>query len=65
MIINELIGKLVYEQAVSVDFISAETDINKDKLLDILNLKITATPREAEKILKALGVKLEEVLMVY
>ena len=65
MIINNFIKGLVDSHQVCIDDIADISGISVQRIEDIVNEKVTTTPNEAYRILKALGCNLEDVLEVY
>lgn len=65
MIINKLINELLDEQSVSIEQVSIETELSIDRLNEIINMKATVTPWEAEKILNVANIRLEEILVMF
>ncbi len=65
MIINNFIKDLVDANQVTIDEISELSGINIEHITEIVEMKATATPNEAYRILKVLGCDLGDVLEGY
>lgn len=65
MIIVDLIKELMYQQNKSVKEVATESGLPYNTIYNIVNNDVIPNPNDAQKILKVLGVSLEEVLSLY
>ena len=65
MIIIDLIKELMYQQNQTIRGLADETELDYVVIEDIVLREITPTPDVAKQILWVLGIKLEDVLMLY
>jgi transcriptional regulator with XRE-family HTH domain len=65
MIIVDLIKELMYQQNKSVREVANESGLPYNTIHNIVNNDVIPNPSDAQKILKVLGVSLEEVLSLY
>lgn len=65
MIINNFIKGLVDAHQVCIDDLAEMSGMSVQKIEDIVNEKTATTPKEAYRLLKALGCDLKDVLQVY
>lgn len=65
MIIVDLIKELMFQQNQTIRGLANETKLDYVVIEDIVLREITPTPDIAKQILWALGIKVEDVLVLY
>lgn len=65
MIIVELIKELMYQQRLTIGYLSQVSGIAYETIDKVVTQNVVPTPEDAKVLLWALGVKLEDVLCLY
>lgn len=65
MMIVDLIKELMYQQNQTIRGLADETELDYVVIEDIVLREMTPTPDVAKQILWVLGIKLEDVLVLY
>ena len=65
MIIVDLIRSLMFQQRVTIKYLSQETGLSYTLIEDIVLKDTIPTPKEAELMLWVLGMELEDVLKIF
>lgn len=65
MIIVDLIKELMYQQGKTIEILSKESKISYKVIENIVLNNVVPTPQDANKIFKAFGIKLEEILCLF
>ena len=65
MIIVDLIKELMYQQKITIGYLSQMSGVSYETIDKVVTQNIVPTPEDAKVLLWALGVKLEDVLRLY